>query len=503
MSNEWTARTLQNTLRQNSVAERVIVVSNREPCLHDLDVNGSIVERHPPSGLVTALDPVMRATGGTWIAHGSGTADRGTVDGRDHIQIACEGGAYTLRRVWLTRAEERGYYHGFANSGLWPLCHIAFEAPSFHRSDWRHYQDVNRRFADAVVSEADTPRPVVLVQDYHLALLPRLLRERLPNATIVAFWHIPWPNVDRLARLPYQAELLDGLLGSDILGFQTAGHVRNFLDGVERVLGANVDWAQRVVASGNESTAVRAYPISVEWPSRWAPSTPPVEECRQTVRAGLRIERDAPMMISVDRLDYTKGIEERLASIRRLLSRGSATVGRPVFVQIAAPSRTRLACYRDLHARVLAQVRDLNTRFGDESYRPVVLVDRQVEAPEVFRFFRAADACHVNSLDDGMNLVAKEFVSARDDEQGVLALSRFAGAAGELAGALLFNPYDLDGAADSLADALTMAPAQQAERMRAMRAQVARHNVYRWAGRLLLDAAGARSPVADAVSATG
>jgi trehalose 6-phosphate synthase len=209
------------------------------------------------------------------------------------------------------------------------------------------------------------------------------------------------------------------------------------------------------------------------------------------------------MMVSVDRLDYTKGIEQRLGSIRRLLSRGNATVGRPVFVQIAAPTRTRLACYRDVHARVRAQVRDLNTRFGDDDYRPVMLVDRQVDAPEVFRFYRAADACHVNSLDDGMNLVAKEFVSARDDEQGVLTLSRFAGAAGELAGALLVNPFDVDGAADSLANALTMTPAEQGERMRAMRAQVARHNVYHWAERLLLDAAGVRPPIATLVSATG
>lgn len=500
---EWNIRSLQTTLRRDYAGERVIVVSNREPRVDERDPSGAIVERQPAGGLVAALDPVLRATHGTWIAHGSGTADRDTVDGRDRLQIAGEGGPYTLRRVWLTKAEERGYYHGFANSGLWPLCHIAFEAPTFRQGDWRHYQEVNQRFAQAIVSEADTPRPLVLVQDYHLALLPQLLRKRLPNATIVAFWHIPWPNADRFARTPQQAELLEGLLGSDIVGFQTTAHVRNFLDCTERVLGAKVDSAQGIVTSVKSSTVVRAYPVSVEWPSRWAASAPSVDDCRRGVRAALGIGPDAPMMVSVDRLDYTKGIEQRLGSIGRLLSRGDATVGRPVFVQIAAPTRTRLACYSDLHARVRTQVRDLNTRFGDEEYRPVILIDRQVVAPEVFRFYRAADACHVNSLDDGMNLVAKEFVSARDDEQGVLALSRFAGAAGELAGALLVNPFDVDGAADSLANALTMTPVEQGERMRAMRAQVARHNVHHWAGRLLLDAAGARPPTARLVSATG
>src|SRR5436190_1176972 len=375
MALDWDARRLQTTLRRDYAGKRVIVVSNREPRVDDLDRTGAIVERRPAGGLVAALDPVLRATGGTWIAHGSGTADRDMVDGRDRVRIAGDGGPYTLRRVWLTPAEERGYYHGFANSGLWPLCHIAFEAPAFRASDWRHYQNVNQRFADAVVAEADTPRPIVLVQDYHLALLPRLLRQRLPHATIVAFWHIPWPNLDRLARVPYQTELLEGLLGSDIVGFQTAGHVRNFLDCVERVLRVRVEWTEETVTSGKRTTSVRAYPISVEWPSRWAALAPSVEECRRDVRADLGIEPDAPMMVSVDRMDYTKGIEQRLASIRRFLSRGGATAGRPVFVQIAAPTRTRLACDRDLHARVLAQVRELNVRFGGDDYRPVILVD--------------------------------------------------------------------------------------------------------------------------------
>ena len=320
---------------------------------------------------------------------------------------------------------------------MWPLCHLAFESPRFTRSDWRHYQEVNCRFADAVVAEARGPRPVVLVQDYHFALLPKLLRERLPGATIVAFWHIPWPNPARFSRLPTGDALIEGLLGSDIVGFQIPEHARAFLDAVETAAGRGRGSRDRTGGPrprnrrGSRVSDFRRMAESMGRLRAADPGMPP------HIRAELGIEQDAPMMISVDRLDYTKGIEERLTAIRRLLARGNATVGRPVFVQVAAPSRTRLERYRQLGERVRAQVAAINERFGAPGYRPVLLLERHAEPQEVFRFYRAADACHVNSLDDGMNLVAKEFVAARDDEQGVLLLSRFAGAARELSGAML------------------------------------------------------------------
>ena len=491
------------TLKRSLSSGRLIVVSNREPCVHDVDPHGAIVATRPVSGLVSALDPVLLATGGTWIAHGSGSADRAMVDSKDRVQITGAEGAYTLRRVWLSRGEERGYYHGFANSALWPLCHVAFEPPRFTRNDWRHYQDVNRRFADAVVVEAGTARPIVFVQDYHFALLPQMLRDRLPDATIATFWHIPWPNAARFDRMPYREEILDGLLGSDIVGFQTSEHAEHFLDCVDTGADAAVDRDSGMVGRAHGTVAVSAYPISVEWPNRWAAGAPPIHDCRAAVRADLGIDPDAPMLLAVDRLDYTKGIEERLAAIRRLLSRGNATVGRPVFVQIAAPSRTRLERYRSLGERVRAQVAAINERFGSRDYQPVVLVERHVAPEEVFRFYRAADACHVNSLDDGMNLVAKEFVAARDDGQGVLLLSRFAGAAHELSAALFVNPYDVDHVADTIANALTMPPDDQARRMRSMRAQVAENSVYRWAGRLLRDAAAVRRSWREPATALG
>jgi trehalose 6-phosphate synthase len=475
-------------LPRHFIGRQIIVVSNREPCVHDIEEDGTIVARRPVSGLVTALDPVLRATGGTWIAHGSGSADRAAVDPHDRVCVGDETGGYTLRRVWLSRGEERGYYQGFANGALWPLCHLAFETPRCTRSDWRHYQEVNRRFADAVVAEARDPRPVILVQDYHFALLPALLRARLPNATIVMFWHIPWPNAERFSRLGCADALLEGMLGSDIVGFQTPEHVSHFMDAAALQPDAAIHRGHGLVGRAHGAVAVRAYPISVEWPNRHAAAAPSVEECRRIVCDQFGVDREAPLLVAVDRLDYTKGIEERLAAIRRLLSRGNATVARPVFLQVAAPSRTRVECYRLLGDRVRATAAAINDRFGTPGDQPVVFVERHVEPDEVVRLYRAADACHVNSLDDGMNLVAKEFVAARDDGQGVLLLSRFAGAARELAGAMIINPLDVDAVADAIADALTLPPEDQARRMRMMRRQVADHNVYAWAGQILLDA---------------
>jgi trehalose 6-phosphate synthase len=483
----WNAARLAATLGRYFDGERVIVVSNREPCVHEVRADGTIATRHPISGLVTALDPVLRASGGTWIAHGSGTGDRAMTGLSDRLTVDGGDGAYTLRRVWLTRGEERGYYDGFSNSGMWPLCHVAFEPPMFRRSDWLHYKAVNRRFADAVVEEAGHARPLVLVQDYHLALVPSMLRRRLPNATIVAFWHIPWPNANRYARLPFGNAIVDGLLGSDIIGLQTPDHVRDFLDCAASSHDGIVDREEAAVSSRGRTTGVRAYPISVEWPSRWAAAAPPIEECRRAIRADLGIDPRSPLVLSVDRLDYTKGIEERFAAVRRLLSRGGE--GRPVFVQIAAPSRTPLPRYRELRSRVEALAKQINARFGAPGYQPVILIDRHVEPQDVYRFYRAADVLHVNSLDDGMNLVSKEFVTARDDARGSLVLSRFAGAARELAGAILVNPFDVDGVADGLAEALALPAEDQEARMRLMRGHVAEYNVFRWAGRLLLDAA--------------
>jgi trehalose 6-phosphate synthase len=397
-----------------------------------------------------------------------------------------------LRRLWVTPEEEQGYYYGFSNEGIWPLCHIAHTRPTFRSADWKHYETVNRKFAEAVCAEVDSDDPIVLVQDYHFALLPKLIRERLPYSTVLTFWHIPWPNSELFGICPWRDELLAGLLGSSILGFHTQYHCNNFLDTVDRFLESRIDRAQNAVVHQQQWTLVRPYPISIDWPNEWVRGAPPPAECRAGVFAELDLPADALLGVGVDRLDYTKGIEERLLAVEALLDRDPDLRGRFTFVQLAAPSRTVIPEYRRLNEKVEQVAARINDRFSAGRYRPVILLRGHHEPPRVFRFYRAADVCYVSSLHDGMNLVAKEFVAARDDEQGVLVLSHFTGAARELPEALIVNPYDLREASEALAAALRMPVEEQKDRMRAMRAFVAEFNVYRWAGRMLVDAARLR-----------
>ncbi len=488
---EWTPASIRDVLREEFSGEQVLVVSNREPYIHERR-DGGIEVRKPASGLVSALEPVMRACSGTWIAHGSGSADREVVDADDRIAVPPEKATYQLRRVWLTPEEEEGYYYGFSNEGLWPLCHIAHTRPIFRSADWERYVQANRRFADAVVEEARRDDPVVLVQDYHFALLPKMIRERLPNATILTFWHIPWPNAESFGICPWRQEILDGLLGSTIMGFHTPHHVNNFLETVDRYMESRIDRESNVVSLQGNLTAVRHYPISIEWPPRLMDTIPGVRECAAEFRRRHGIGAGVRIGIGVDRLDYTKGIEERLWAIERLFELYPEWIGHFTFVQIAAPTRAKIDSYRNFGEDVTRLADRINARFGREGYVPIVLLKQHHEPPEVYRGFRAADLCLVTSLHDGMNLVAKEFIAARDDEQGVLILSLFAGASRELPEALLVNPYDFDQCARALHAALSMSPEERRARMRSLRAVVRDFNVFRWAGRMVLDAAMVR-----------
>lgn len=488
----WSPQRLKLTLQRHLHGERMIVIANREPYIHDRAPDGSIRVLHPASGLVSALEPVMRACSGVWVAHGAGTADRETVDAHDHVRVPPGEESYVLRRLWLTEEEEKGYYYGFSNEGLWPLCHVAHARPTFRAEDWQHYRQVNRRFADAVCQEVDTDDPVILVQDYHFALAPKLLRERLPKATILTFWHIPWPNAEQISICPWHVELVEGLLGSSILGFHTQFHCNNFLEAADRFLEARLDREDFAVIQKDRRTLVRAYPISVEWPNRWADSAPPVADCRAAVFAELHLPPDGRLGVGVDRLDYTKGIEERFRAVERLLEQAPEWHGRFTFLQIASPSRTLIERYSELNRSVEQLAERINARFGADGWRPIVLRRQHTEPPDVFRLYRAADVCYVSSLHDGMNLVAKEFLAARSDERGVLVLSKFTGAARELAEALLVNPYDIEESAAALSAALRMPVEEQGARMRAMRRLVSEFNVYRWAGRMLIDASRLR-----------
>lgn len=488
----WTPQRLKLTLTRHLHGEKVVIVANREPYIHERQADGTTMVLHPASGLVTALEPVMRACSGVWIAHGGGSADQETADRNGRIGVPPGEESYFVRRVWLSKEEERGYYYGFSNEGLWPLCHIADTRPVFRADDWRHYQTVNRRFADAVCSEVDSDDPIILVQDYHFAPAPRLIRERLPHATVIMFWHIPWPNSERLGICPWRREILEGMLGSSIIGFHTQFHCNNFIDSVDRFLEARIDREQNAVVQQGRPTLVRPYPISLEWPVHWLKDSPSPEECRASVFADLGLKPDALLGVGVDRLDYTKGVEERLLAVESLLERHPEFQGRFTFVQVAAPSRTLIERYRQLNESLEQLTARINERFGHGDFRPIVLLRSHHEPPAVFRYYRAADLCYISSLHDGMNLVAKEFVAARDDERGVLLLSQFTGAARELTEALIVNPYDIQEASSALATALNMSPDEQRERMRSMRAFLAEFNVYRWAGRMLVDAARLR-----------
>jgi trehalose-6-phosphate synthase len=487
---QWTAERLRVSLQKKLQGDPLIVVSNREPYMHVYDAKKEKIELLvPASGLVTALEPVLQACEGTWVANGSGNADRETVDEKDHLRVPPHHETYTLRRVWLSEEEERGYYEGFSNEGLWPLCHIAHTRPLFRPGDWMYYQRINQRFAEAVLSEMEgTKSPVLLVQDYHFALLPRLVKEARPEVRVAMFWHIPWPNAEAFGICPWQREIVDGLLGADLVGFHIQTHCNNFLQTVDRAVEALTDWDRFEVSRKGHIARVRPYPISVAFTNE--PKSSAVVritgEGRGALFAELGVEASL-LGVGVDRVDYTKGIIERFRGVERFLELYPIYQRRFCFVQIGAPSRTDIPRYKQFLDEVTAEAERINTRFQAGRWKPIVLLKRHHSHEEISRYFRAASVCLVTSLHDGMNLVAKEFVAARDDNRGTLILSTFTGAARELPDALLVNPYDVDQLANAIRQGLELSEEEQAARMTRMRKNVYEHNVYRWAANLLSD----------------
>ncbi len=486
----WTAERLRVSLRSKLQEKPLFVVSNREPYMHVFnEKDKSIQVIVPASGVVTALEPVLRACNGTWIANGSGSADREMVDRQDHLRVPPDHPTYTLRRVWLSDEEDRGYYEGFSNEGLWPLCHIAHTRPTFRLEDWVQYQKINRRFADAVLQEMEgAESPILLAQDYHFALLPRMVKEARPDARVAIFWHIPWPNPEVFGICPWQRELVEGLLGADLIGFQIQTHCNNFLETVDRALEAITEWDRFAVNRQGHVTRVRPYPISVAFPENWNGN----EErfSAGTERAALCAElgiHASLLGVGVDRIDYTKGILERFRAIERFLELNPVYQERFTFVQIGAPSRTDIERYKNFLDEVTAEAERINAHFRAGGWKPIVLLKKHHSHEEIARYYHAASLCMVTSLHDGMNLVAKEFAAARSDERGVLILSTFAGAAHELPDALLVNPYDISQVADAVHRALEMPEEEQARRMQQMRQSVRKHNVFRWAAHLLSD----------------
>jgi len=486
VSRTWTKELLHELIQTSLSDVKFIVVSNREPFMHRHSEGGHVECIATAGGLTTALRPILAASNGTWVAHGAGTADRETVDGSDRVAVPPENPSYRLRRVWLTKEQEEKYYYGFSNEGMWPLCHNTFKRPVFRQSDWEMYEEVNRLFANAVMEEAGSGRAFVFVQDYHFCLLPRMLKEMAGDRLVVAqFWHIPWPNREMFRICPWQQQLIDGLLGNDLLGFHIRHHCQNFFETVDRTLEAMVDRERWQVTRGGHVTTVRPFPISIDYAANEALAASDdvaaaMEKWRHRLRLGDRL-----LGAGIERLDYTKGIPERFRALEMFFEQHPEWLGRFIFVQVAAPSRSHLPEYQAVEDEIEGLVERINWRWGTDTWQPIVFLKQQFSLVDMTALHCLCRFFIVNSLHDGMNLVAKEFVSSRKDEDGVLILSRFTGAFRELDTSLGINPFAIHEAAEAMHQALTMEPAERERRMKRMRDKVAYNNVYRWAGKIL------------------
>jgi len=485
-SRTWTRELLSELIETRLGGVKFIVVSNREPHMHRYGEGGDLECIETTGGLATALRPILAATKGTWIAHGAGNADRDTVDERDCLAVPPGNPSYKLRRVWLTPEQEEGYYYGFANEGLWPLCHIVFKRPVFRKANWESYQEVNRLFARAVIEEAGKEPAIIFIQDYHFCLLPHMLKEMGHEKLIVAqFWHIPWPNPEMFRACPWSQELVEGLLGNDLLGFHIQNHCQNFFETVDRSLEAMVDREGWQITRSGHVTRVCPFPISIDFEAATALSTSAevqaaMEKWRRKLRLGDRL-----LGVGIERLDYTKGIPERLRALDCFIEAHPEWRGKFTFVQIAAPSRAHLPEYQAVEDEIEGLVDHLNWRWGRMGWQPVVFLKQQHGPVDMAALHRLCRFFIVNSLHDGMNLVAKEFAASRDDNDGVLILSRFTGASRELVTALGVNPFAIEETAQAVHQALMMEPEERERRMKAMREKVAYNNVYRWAGSIL------------------
>lgn len=486
----WTPERLKELVRERLQGKPLFVVSNREPYMH-IRKGKEIECIVPASGLVTAIEPVLKACGGMWIAQGSGDADREMVDKDDKLKVPPEEPQYILKRIWVDKKLEEGFYSGFSNEGLWPLCHIAHTRPTFREEDWEAYKTVNKKFATSVLKEIeDVSEPNILIQDYHFALLPEMIKAKRPDARVAIFWHIPWPNPESFGICPWQREILQGMLGADVIGFHIQFHCNNFIESVDRFLESRIDYEHFTVNREGHTAWIKSFPISIDFNS--SDNNPPeIKETKESLLKKHNLQAEY-IGVGVDRLDYTKGIVERFRAVERFLEKNSKYVGKFTFIELGAPSRTMIPKYKEFMDEVVQLTEKINTRFRTKNWQPILLLMKHHSHAEIQPFYKIADLCLVTSLHDGMNLVAKEFISARNDNEGVLILSQFTGASRELNDAFIVNPYDIGQTADAIKLALEMPEMEQKERMRRMRQTLEKNNIYRWASTLIRELAGVR-----------
>jgi len=488
----WTESRLRDLVHARLGDGSFTVVSNREPYMHVTDEKSGIVKCvKPASGVVTAIDPILKACGGTWIAHGSGNADRQFVNSKDKLGVPPEDHRYILKRVWLDSEEEQGFYYGFSNEGLWPLCHITHTRPIFRQTDWQTYKKVNRKFADSIIEELPAKNAFVFIQDYHFTLLGKMIKEKRPDARIALFWHIPWPNTEVFSICPYQEEILDGMLGCDVIGFHVQFHCNNFLDTANRLLECRVDNEKNSVVRSGKETLVKAYPISIDDKFKSAISTGEESEM-ENIRRQFDL-KDKIVAVAVDRIDYTKGIIERILAVDRFLEKYPQYRKKFVFLMLSAPSRTKLKHYTDLSRDIDDLVEKKNAKYSDGEWKPIIYLKRYFTPEEISPYYHVGDICIVSSLHDGMNLVAKEYVAAKSDHKGSLILSKFTGASRELTDAILVNPYSIEEFAEAIKKACEMPDEEKIRRMTAMRRTISENNIYKWAANIITDLTGLKS----------
>jgi trehalose 6-phosphate synthase len=477
-------KTLKDLVKKKLKNHLFVVASNREPYVHTY-AGEEVVCIKPASGVTTALDPILKASNGIWVAHGSGDADKSVVDPNGRIPVPPENPQYTLRRIWLNKEEENGYYYGFSNETLWPLCHIVYNKPKFDENDWEYYKLVNERFANTIIDEIQDRPALIFLQDYHLTLVPKMIKEASPHAKIALFWHIPWPNPEVFRICPWKKEILDGMLGADLLGFHVGYHVDNFLETVNQTLEARVDKINSSVTYSNKKSMVKAYPISVDVDSiDEEASSPSVKEAMQKLKHTYDLNYEY-IGVGADRVDYTKGIPERFKAIDRFLEKYPKYHKKFVFIQAGSLSRIHIDDYKNVNDEINNLVENINWKYSSDHWTPIILVRRHFKTSELYALYRLANLCIVSSLHDGMNLVAKEFVAACDAQKSVLLLSQFTGASRELTDAITVNPYAPGLFADAIKDALEMPDAEKEKRMKRMKEIIKENNIYRWAENII------------------
>jgi trehalose 6-phosphate synthase/phosphatase len=493
----WNPDRVRNAFQRGFPDGHLVVVSNRQPYAHERKDGGVKIDR-PAGGLALALDPVMQAVGGTWIAWGHGSADRDVVDEHDRVRVPPEDPAYTLRRLWLTDEEIENYYLGYANQALWPLCHNVLEHVRFSDRHWSFYRSANRKFSDAIVEEIEGRDALVWVQDYHLALTSGYVRRRRKDVVLSQFWHIPWPAWETLRVCPQKVQLLEGLLANDLLGFHLDTFVTNFLYACVRELDAFVDWGKRSIVYQGHLTAVRAFPISIDVHHFDALARSDItRERMERIRKKYRLEGQK-IGIGVDRLDYSKGILERLDALRLLFERHPELVGKLTFLQVAVPSREEIPAYQRLAEKIDHKIDELNELLGTDDWKPVIYVKTGVPQEQLVALYRLADVIVISSVQDGMNLVVKEFIATQGAEPGAVCLSEFAGAAEEVGQSIPINPFHTEGFADQLYRAIILPIGERRERMARMKSALRQHTIYTWMADFLAAAGQVRAEAAMA-----